>query len=442
MSDINDTDLFLISRNSTNYQLSASDLMSTIQDNDFMLIQRGSEVFKVSCQDVKEQLGGPPYFSSVDMVPLDLVPSWTEDNDVTCITNVPEVGGIIPAAVSYDWYYYDNASGEDGKVFLEQVNGYQSESSITLPREAAEKFVGCTVTYLNNPINENQRCAVAAFPPVPVIDVDFLMVGGGSLSYGVGQQAQAGGGGGGVITSISGEMSSGGAGATSTLRMPVSRSTYSVVIGTASNDTTMSGPSEPPQAGDDPAFSHVASAAYTNTNPGEFGADRGGKAGRILINGAETEGYAGGGRDQNGNSSACWKQQNGCDPVCEGMAIGGGGGAGGVGTVSDPKPSGQDGGDGVYTTITGNGMYVAGGGYGSQGCYINYGTGGQGYENYGGGGVEQGAGQDGVIILRYPNLVEFENPGGGLAYTTSWDGGDYKVTTITAGIGTIRFNNA
>ena len=86
-------------------------------------------------------------------------------------------------------------------------------------------------------------------------------------------------------------------------------------------------------------------------------------------------------------------------------------------------------------------MYVAGGGYGSETCQLNYGTGGLGYDNYGGGGAENSLGEDGVVILRYPKIVDFENPGGGLTYNTTWDGGDYKVTVITAGIGNIRFIN-
>ena len=60
----------------------------------------------------------------------------------------------------------------------------------------------------------------------------------------------------------------------------------------------------------------------------------------------------------------------------------------------------------------------------------------------GGAGVSSngngGNGGSGVIILRYPSSRTLL-AGAGLTTSTSTDGG-FKVTTITAGIGTITFN--
>ena len=64
-------------------------------------------------------------------------------------------------------------------------------------------------------------------------------------------------------------------------------------------------------------------------------------------------------------------------------------------------------------------------------------SGGSGYTNYGGGG-HGGAGQNGVVILRYPDTHTISNPGGGLTLSTSTVGSN-KVTTITAGTGNIQF---
>jgi hypothetical protein len=49
-----------------------------------------------------------------------------------------------------------------------------------------------------------------------------------------------------------------------------------------------------------------------------------------------------------------------------------------------------------------------------------------------------GNGGSGVVILRYSNAFTISNPGGGLTFSTSTVGSD-KVTTFTAGTGSIQF---
>lgn len=72
MSTIQDSDQFLVQRDSDSFKQSAVNLMSTILDTDYMLVQRGEDSFKVSCLDVKDQLGGggstPPVLQSVTLV--------------------------------------------------------------------------------------------------------------------------------------------------------------------------------------------------------------------------------------------------------------------------------------------------------------------------------------------------------------------------------------
>ena len=88
-------------------------------------------------------------------------------------------------------------------------------------------------------------------------------------------------------------------------------------------------------------------------------------------------------------------------------------------------------------------MTYAGGGAGRSVCSSNFITGsaGSGQSNYGGGGTIGGAGQNGVVFLKYPTTVTISNPGGGLTFSTSVVSGN-NVTTFTAGTGSIEFAEA
>ena len=72
------------------------------------------------------------------------------------------------------------------------------------------------------------------------------------------------------------------------------------------------------------------------------------------------------------------------------------------------------------------------GGGGGTGGLITTGSGGTGYPGYG------GSGGSGIVILRYPNTRTI-TIGTGLTGTTATVGSD-KVTTFTAGTGTIQFD--
>ena len=57
----------------------------------------------------------------------------------------------------------------------------------------------------------------------------------------------------------------------------------------------------------------------------------------------------------------------------------------------------------------------------------------------GSGGATSGAGGSGIVILRYSNAYTISNSGGGLTFTTATSGSD-KITTFTAGTGTITWS--
>lgn len=142
---------------------------------------------------------------------------------------------------------------------------------------------------------------------------------------------------------------------------------------------------------------------------------------------------------------------------------GGGGGASAVG-VDGISTKGGNGGAGTSSSITGTAVTRAGGGGGSSynggsggpiggtggaggggdGTNGISGTGVSGTANTGGGGGggerparTGGNGGTGVVIIRYPDYRSIGG-GTGLTFTTASAGG-YKVTTFTAGTGTISF---
>jgi hypothetical protein len=98
------------------------------------------------------------------------------------------------------------------------------------------------------------------------------------------------------------------------------------------------------------------------------------------------------------------------------------------------------GGSGTASTITGSSVTYSGGGGGGNGPHgngtggnlANRAGGGQGAANFGNGG---GAGNSGVVVVRYPSDKSL-TVGAGLTSTTATVGAN-KVTTITAGTGNI-----
>jgi hypothetical protein len=152
-------------------------------------------------------------------------------------------------------------------------------------------------------------------------------------------------------------------------------------------------------------------------------------------------------------------------------AGGGGGGASAVGGNATITVSGN-GGNGLQNNITGTNLYYAGGGGGGRDTRSssypnngggggdggggsadpNGGTGDNGNNGVGGGGAGAGVpasviiqlggtGGSGVVILRYPSFyaITFQTGVGFISSTATLSATSEKVTTITAGSGTITF---
>jgi len=141
-----------------------------------------------------------------------------------------------------------------------------------------------------------------------------------------------------------------------------------------------------------------------------------------------------------------------------GASAGGGGGAGAVGN-NHILETGGIGGAGASNSITGASVTYAGGGGGggwtgpAAGGAGGGGAGGgnntvgvAGTANSGGGGGggsdrAGGAGGSGIVIIKYPDTKKLVNDDGGLTFSTSTSVTDYKVTTFTAGTGSISFSH-
>jgi uncharacterized delta-60 repeat protein len=133
-----------------------------------------------------------------------------------------------------------------------------------------------------------------------------------------------------------------------------------------------------------------------------------------------------------------------------GGAGGGGGGAGELGANASGD-SGGNGGIGAESSITGTVVRRAGGGGGRKrgGSGGTNGTGGlggggnagsPGQGNTGGGGGALSTGGSGIIILKYPSYLTLTRIAGGLSLETSTAVPGYKITSFTAGTGTIQFS--
>lgn len=261
--------------------------------------------------------------------------------------------------------------------------------------------------------------------------LEFLVCAGGGGGSG------GGGGGGGFVCSVTGTASGGGLPAYEPFDL-VSGTSYSVSIGAGG------------------ASGNLTSTAGSDGSPTTFGpltlSGGGGGAGEIA-GGPGSNGRNGG----SGGGAASWSNSSSASggtsvfsqgfrggnvPGVSSYASGGGGGAGGPGvdaTGNTDNGSGSPGGPGVLVNITGTEVeYSQGGtGYwntsGTGSSPANTGKGGDGKNTSGGGSGF--AGGSGVVILRYPSTESLTIDVGLTSTTTTI--GNNKVTTITAGSGTV-----
>ena len=238
--------------------------------------------------------------------------------------------------------------------------------------------------------------------------IDYLVVagaGGGGGNYG------AGGGGGGVL------QGTGIANSTGTYALQVGGGGAYTHGGTGTNSSLQT---------------------YSNGTILSYGGGYGG-----WYNGGANNGAAGGAGGSGGGGGSAWAWYGGAggaggagtagqgyngaagtafgDP--SGGYSGGGGGAGGLGGAY------LTGGVGVTSSISGSSLIYAGGANGGQGNRAN-----------GGGASSQfGAGNSGIVVIRYANtFADITTIGAGLTYTSTNTGG-YKIYSFTAGTGNITF---
>jgi hypothetical protein len=317
------------------------------------------------------------------------------------------------------------------------------------------------------------------------LTVEYLVVaGGGAGGNGMG----AGGGAGGLIHNYNG----------TALSLTVGTS-YQVTVGNGATGST----SNVTANGGDSVFNTLTaigggggSSLQMQRNGGTLNGAAGGSGGGSGATDGNTGSYpgigVGGAAQQPSSVSGGYGNAGGNPAQNKGYYPGpGGGGAGGVGTTPPTTLSnGGAGGAGLQVDIDGNNYYWAGGGGGSGyynatsagaggiggggggafaygytrvpaaggGSAINSGSsggpgtasqlGGSGGDNTGGGGGGAGwsggaggNGGSGVVILRYPSAyaITFQTGVGFISSTATLSATSEKVTTITAGSGTIQF---
>lgn len=328
----------------------------------------------------------------------------------------------------------------------DNINGSSNDVLINYERGGVSMvYVDATQGWIAYNAANETATALNSLPP---LTVDYLVVAGGG---GGGGDMGGGGGAGGLITTF-GTTSGGGTSSESTLSLETSTN-YTVTVGPGG--TKGSGVyANNATAGLNSVFSTV-----TSTGGGKGAA----RTGSSTPNTGGTGGSGGGGSGKSGGGAGGAGGSATSSPVqgySGGSGIsaasvdggGGGGGASQVGQSGANDDAAQNGGDGLAVAITGTSVYYAGGGAGNGTGVGGAGGGGNhqtnGTNNTGGGGggsyssQTAGNGGSGVVILRYPNtftISETTSGGNVLSFTTATDGSD-KVTTFTAGDGTIQFS--
>jgi hypothetical protein len=255
------------------------------------------------------------------------------------------------------------------------------------------------------------------------LNVQYLVIAGGTSGNGVGGSRYGGGGGaGGYRSSVIGELSGRNSTAESVLS-PATGTNFTVTVGGAGSNSVFS------------TITSLAGGTGCGTGQNHSGEGR-------------TNGTAGQGFD--GGYAGPW--------------IGGGGGGAGAnggnasGTRGQPGPAG---GTGIASSITGTSVTRAGGGGGSSeqstggaGGAGGGGAGASGYgavnavsgsANTGGGGGgrhadfgSNGNGGSGIVILKYPDAYTI-TIGAGLSGSTAGPSGGFKVSTFTGGTGNVSW---
>jgi hypothetical protein len=345
----------------------------------------------------------------------------------------------ISTSSSFAWLNVSSTITGSNTQFQANASSGLTESTVHYIRVRYSDDANVSSEYSNT-----VQFTTGVFP----FSTDFLVIAGGG---GGGYSGAGGGGAGGYRTSAG--SSGGGASAESSLLLSVSTS-YTVTVGAGGAGRTDG--NDQGAKGSNSVFSTITSigggggGSRDNAHSGDPGGSGGGATRTSGTGGSGTanQGFNGGSNDG--------VQAPGC----------GGGGAGEAGKTNNDATVGLrgDGGAGVASSITGSSVTRAGGGGGGGGDGSNVSVGGNGgggagaYSatsasvaggtNTGGGGgggsnepiyINGASGGSGIVIIKYPDTKTISNPGGGLTYSTTTSGG-FKVTTFTAGTGTVQFS--
>ena len=361
-----------------------------------------------------------------EQVSITLSALSTTDSDSQTITYVLASGSSLPSGVS--------------------LNSATGVISGTLPNIATDTTYSFSIN-ASDGLNIIPR--TFSINSIATFEIDYLVVGGGG---GAGYDNGGGGGGGGLRSSVG---VTGGGGAAESKFAISPGSAYSIAVGTGGRGTSDT----------------LGTTVISSGNPSSFAtitALGGGRGGISADGGNGISGGSGGGAKRTSTAGAGTSGQGfPGGGAGNGYTGAGGGGAGQAGQAATSSAGGK-GGDGLAISITGSSVYYAGGGgggfeYSNQnnggaggsggggnggargGTYL----GGNGTNGLGGGGggteylngssnVEAGMGGSGVVILKYPS-TKTPTISGGLTSTTSTAVSGFKITTFTAGTGTVTF---
>jgi len=350
-------------------------------------------------------------------------------------------------------------SGNTGGLVIAKGTEIQrpASPSIGMIRESTETIPGKVEVYTDNSGAPGWQFLEEVGPTTIVpLTVDYLVVAGGGGGGGLG----GGGGAGGLLSSFG---SSGRNTAALNSETPSTGTNINITIGTGGSYGSYS-PSITAGNGSNSVIGFTTPVTA-------YGGGGGSSYNRTMGNG----GSGGGGSHiyyPTGGSGTAGQGYNGGNAETgQPWSAGGGGGAGQLGGNYSGATGGA-GGDGMQNDITvataGTGPYYGGGGggggYSSEGAGVapggagnstgtgaNSNYGGPGTNNFGGGGggggysgstpSRGGIGGSGVVIFRYPSAyaITFQTGVGFISSTAPLSATSEKVTTITAGSGTITF---
>lgn len=381
----------------------------------------------------------------------------------TTIPQAPTIGNATGGNAQAEVTFTANATGGSAITSYTvisspgNITASGSSSPITVTGLTNGTAYTFTVTATNANGTSTSSSASNSVTPISTFTADYLVVAGG----GGGGQMGGGGGAGGLRSTV--DSTGGGGSLESQLTLNLGNS-YTVTVGAGgpgdgSHNTNASPGANSVISGSGittiTSLGGTGGAGYNSTVAATGGSGGGGSRGWPTI-GASVPGTGTFGQGYNGGIGRAPNS-----PSQDQFSMGGGGGGagqqGGDATNSTSGPAGN-GGNGVSVSISGSSIAYAGGGGG--GAYQPAaGTGGSGgggnganggnspqngTANRGGGaggggtGANGGNGGSGIVIIRYPSARTI-SVGAGLTSSTSTVGGN-KVTTFTAGTGTVSFS--